>query len=288
MPVSGQCLRLLQTSDPLAIDYRVRSRAADVAPTRASTSVATFNGAELRAMIDAARRYGVKVACHATEHETIVQLQALDGIHSIEHGFNLRPSIKRNLSDPTLNSELLDIVDSLIRSGTFWVPTLAALFTLREEDKGATWDKGSALFRKMITLPGVERIMAVGGDTGVFAHGDNSLEMVLMARLGAQPRRILQWATLSGWRCIRPLSWEGEEGDARLRRAEEDCSEDPRVVGDNEVPFGSIRRGWAADIIAVEGDVDKSFESTVNQKAVKFVMKGGKIFKNDGVELGQL
>ncbi|KAI9454127.1 hypothetical protein BJY52DRAFT_1225236 [Lactarius psammicola] len=41
---------------------------------------------------------------------------------------------------------------------------------------------------------------ACGGDTGVFAHWDNALELWLMTALGARPAQVLQWATLGGWR----------------------------------------------------------------------------------------
>lgn len=257
----------------------------DVAPARVSASTATFNYSELKAMITAAREYGVKVACHAMEHDTIVMLENL-GVHSIEHGHHLRPTIQRTSQDLTSDLAAARLVGALVRSNTFWVPTLSALYTFRDGDGGAAaWADLGALFRAVIAQPGAERIIAVGGDTGTFAHGRNALEMQLMVRLGAPWRQVLQWATLSGWRCVRPMTWEGSEGEARLKRAEEELTEDPRVVGDNEVPFGAIRRGWAADIIAVEGDLENAFEEAIEQRSVKFVMKSGKVFKRTGLEV---
>lgn len=126
--------------------------------------------------------------------------------------------------------------------------------------------------------------IACGGDTGVFAHGDNALELKLMARLGAPAKQVLKWATLGGWRLVRSAAWEGDAGARRLERVEE-LREDPRVVGDNEVPFGVIAKGFAADIIALDGDLESEFEKAVSKESVKFVMKGGRIFKKDGLEV---
>ena len=57
------------------------------------------------------------------------------------------------------------------------------------------------------------------------------------------------------------------------------------MVGDNEVPFGVLRRGFAADIIATSGDLENDFERAVDKDSIVFVMKGGRIFKRDGKPL---
>lgn len=61
--------------------------------------------------------------------------------------------------------------------------------------------------------------------------------------------------------------------------------EHAREVGDNEVPFGVIRRGFAADIVATTGDLENDFENAVDKSSITFVMKGGKVFKREGREL---
>ena len=105
-----------------------------------------------------------------------------------------------------------------------------------------------------------------------------------MVRLGADWPTVLRWATLGGWECIRSLQWEGQLGLDRLNRVEE-LGEDAKIVGDNEVPFGAIRKGFAADIIATNGDLEKDFERAVDRENIRFVMKGGRVYKLDGKEL---
>lgn len=77
-----------------------------------------------------------------------------------------------------------------------------------------------------------------GGDTGVFSHGDNALEMKLMVRLGAPWEKVLRWGTLSGWKCIRSVRWDGPQGKERLNKLHGLL--DGSVMGDNDIPFGAI------------------------------------------------
>ena len=52
-------------------------------------------------------------------------------------------------------------------------------------------------------------------------------------------------------------------------------------------PFGALRVGWAADLVGIQGKVDGSpqeFEDAV-MHGVKFVMRGGVVYKRDGQEV---
>ena len=88
--------------------------------------------------------------------------------------------------------------------------------------------------------------MCVGGDVGVFAHGDNAREMELMVAAGMPAAQVLVAAT---------------SGNARAFH-----------VGDQ---FGSLTPGLLADVIAVEGDPTRDIHAV---RAVRFVMKGGKVY----------
>jgi imidazolonepropionase-like amidohydrolase len=253
----------------LRLDYRMRANVADVSHTTASESISTFTESELEAMTEEAHRLGVKITAHAQETIALTSLARVR-VDSIEHGYAMGDLIEKGV---------------LENSGTdgqplFWVPTLAAFYTLG----GEAWKRSAASFRKALSdLPaGVE--IACGGDTGVFAHGENALEMKVMVALGADWRKVLQWGTLNGWRCIRSRRWEHTSGSERLKRIEE-LREDARVVGDNEVPFGAVRKGFAADIIATGGDLEHDFNKAVDRGSISFVMKGGRVFKRDGKEL---
>ncbi|KAG1742629.1 uncharacterized protein EDB91DRAFT_1127141 [Suillus paluster] len=251
-------------------DYRVRSRVSEVSRRVGAASMATFDYDELRAMISTAHSYGVKVAAHATNRKTITYLLS-SGVDSIEHGYDMT-------APDTTAVELLEEYAGL---KTKYVPTLAAYYTMTQ-GQGEIWDHAVNTFKAALELD-VGNI-ACGGDTGVFAHGGNALELSLMVRLGADWKKVLRWATLGGWECIRSRTWEGKVGETRLAQVG-DLKEDPRIVGDNEVPFGVVRRGFIADLIATPGNFAADFEGAVSAESIQFVMKGGRIYKRDGLPL---
>ena len=76
----------------------------------------------------------------------------------------------------------------------------------------------------------------------------------------------------------------GAAGTRRLARVAE-LGEAAAAVGDNEVPFGAVQRGFAADIIATSGDLENDFENAVDRRAIVFVMKGGTVYKRNGKEM---
>ena len=247
-------------------------------PTVSGEAIATFNTEELSAIITTAHARGVKVAAHANTSGAIDTLLDL-GVDSIEHG-----------------SEIYDIADSnknLLRKfvtangKTIWVPTLAAYYTqslsgsLQSQEK---WERCKMSFSEVLRI-GMENV-ACGGDTGVFAHGQNALELVLMRQLGATWDRVLSWATYGGWKCVRGMEWEGfgDEAEGRVLQMSELLQD---TILERGVPFGIIRPRWAGDLIGIEGKLDGTVEefeeALVN--GVKFVMKGGKVYKRDGQEI---
>lgn len=103
-----------------------------------------------------------------------------------------------------------------------------------------------------------------------------------MVKLGANPKDVLRWGTLGGWECVRSREWEGPVGNERLK-AVEDLHESRDEVGDNEMPFGAVRTGFSADIIASSGDFENNFEVAISARSIVFVMKAGRIYKREGV-----
>ncbi|KAI0640141.1 hypothetical protein C8Q77DRAFT_1214451 [Trametes polyzona] len=234
----------------------------------AITDIQTFSSKELQVLASTARQLGVKIAAHAQTWRADL-FPENGGVDTLEHGISFGPGD--------------EMLDALKQSRIIWVPTLSVFYTTdAKKAPGGRWDRAASNFRRALAK-GVTNI-ACGGDTGPFPHGDNALEMKLMVRLGADWRQVLRWATLGGWQCVRSAAWEGKGGEARLARVAE-LAEAPAVVGDNEVPFGAIRRGFAADIVATRGDLEKDFESAVDRSNITFVMKGGKTVKWDGREL---
>ncbi|THH19371.1 hypothetical protein EW146_g1793 [Bondarzewia mesenterica] len=262
-------------------NYRFRSRASHTSRSLANASIPTFTEDETDAIIRTAHHYGVKVAAHATNRSTVRSLLS-QGIDSIEHGFDIDSRVP--IEPPPFHQTDTHVPMDKLFAKAIWVPTLAAYYTISQnQGDSEIWTRATRTFHSALES-GLDNI-ACGGDTGVFAHGDNALEMQLMVRLGADWRHVLRWATLGGWRCVRSMAWEGDAGERRLQKIAE-LAEDPRVVGDNEVPFGLVRRGWAADLIATSGDLEEDFEQAVSKQSIVFVMKGGRIYKRDGKEVG--
>ena len=91
--------------------------------------------------------------------------------------------------------------------------------------------------------------MAVGSDVGPFPHGTQAREFELMVQYGMGPVAVLQADLLNGSKL---LGWEGQ--------------------------IGALKPGYFADVIAVPGDPTKDISVL---KRVKFVMKGGVVYRND-------
>ncbi|KAJ8507539.1 hypothetical protein ONZ45_g10101 [Pleurotus djamor] len=282
-------------------DYRVLSRlSTSFAPAPAALSLPTFSVPEVEAMITASHSLKspltgkpiIRVAAHATNYETIKSLLRL-GVDSVEHGTDLFdfPQTKNSSqrSEERSQDKLEEVARLFEESGAVWVPTLAAYYTLSPSQSAKTdnsnstgyyssWERGVRSFQAALPyISGAKspRIrMAVGGDTGVFAHGENSLEMKLMYQVGADWRDILRWATICGWGCITGNNPDNID-DINL------------ALEDGAMPFGAIRPGWAADIIGVAGDfkdigpgeVDRFGKMIDGQTGVKFVMKEGKVYR---------
>jgi imidazolonepropionase-like amidohydrolase len=195
----------------------------------------TFSLEELKAIVHTANSSGRDVVAHASTVEGMKR-SILAGVSTIEHGDAGTEEVFRMMKD----------------KGVAYCPTLAAGEAITRY-KG--WVKGTgqeperiknkkASFRAAIAS-GV--IIMMGGDAGVFTHGDNYTEMQLMAEYGMKEIDVLRSAT---------------SVNAKVFKM------DQRI--------GKIQPGFYADIIAVEGDPSKDLSLLKN---VKFVMKEGTVYK---------
>ncbi len=195
---------------------------------------------ELTEIVRAAKRMGRKVASHAHQEDGIVAaLQA--GVDSIEHG--------------TYSGERA--IALFLETGAYLVPTLLAGDTVArmavETDfmSDAIKDKAVRVGRDLqenfarVHEAGVK--IAYGTDSGVSAHGTNAREAVLMHRAGMGNMDIIKTATVNAADLI-----------------------------DHSDSLGTIAPGKAADIIATKGS---PLEDINELLTVRFVMKGGKVFK---------
>ncbi|WP_084583025.1 metal-dependent hydrolase family protein [Sphingomonas azotifigens] len=192
----------------------------------------TLSLEEIKAAVAAAHDAGRPVAVHAATAEGM--RRAIEaGVDTIEHGYGGTPAIfaamaaKKIALCPTLAAA---DATSRYRGWDGIEPAPAAVVASRES-------------LRLALRAGVP--ICMGGDVGVFAHGDNAREMVLLAAAGMRPAEVLMAATAGNAR------WSG--ASARL---------------------GAVKPGLLADLVAVAGDPTRDVQAV---RAVRFVMKGGTI-----------
>ena len=194
----------------------------------------TFSQEEMTAAVKAAHDAGRPIAAHATTAEGM-RRAILAGVDTIEHGDDGTPEVFKLMKEHNVA----------------FCPTVAAGDAI-EQYRG--WKKGSSpepdrIRAKRASVKAAQAAgvtFAMGGDVGVFTHGDNAREMELLVReYGFTPLEVLRQAT---------------SGNAALFH-----------LADR----GNIRAGQAADLVALGGDPTKDIAAL---RQVHLVMKGGVLF----------
>lgn len=194
----------------------------------------TFTVEELKKVVEVAASSGREVAVHTSTTEGM--RRAIEaGVSTIEHGDGGTP----------------ELFAAMKAKGIALCPTLAAGDAIAQY---SGWRKGidpeperirekRENFREALAS-GVT--ICMGGDVGVYAHGDNAREMEAMADYGMKPLDVLQSAT----------------------------SVNADVFGiSNRV--GRIKPGLLADILVVDGDPSDNISQV---RKVRWVMKEGAIY----------
>ncbi len=194
----------------------------------------TLSQAELDAAVATARDAGRQVAVHATTPEGM-RRAALAGADVIEHGFGGTEDVFRLMkSKGAALCATLAASEAYARYFDKWNGQEPAPADVQE-------NRRSFEIARKVGVP-----ICMGGDVGVYPHGDNAREMELMVRNGMRPDHVLITAT---------------SGNARIFRLTD---------------RGEVRPGLLADLVAVEGDPIRDI-SAVRQ--VRLVMKGGQIVR---------
>ena len=202
-----------------------------------------FSEDELAAIVASAHRMGRQVTAHAHGVDGINAFLKAGG-DSIEHGTYLDDESMR-----------------LFKAHNAWlVPTLMAgdyvariaaspdnFFTPAQTAKALEAGPKMLDMARRAHAGGVR--IAFGTDTGVSAHGDNAQEFALLVRAGLTPLEAIQSATVGAAEHLK-ISSEA----------------------------GRLAPGMPADLIAVSGD---PLSDVTELERVRFVMKGGQVFRAD-------
>jgi len=196
---------------------------------------------EMKAIVADAHRLGRRVAAHAHGAEG-VRWASEAGVDSVEHG---------HLMDDAA-------IATLKKNGTYLVPTLfLGEYMEKNMDRSDVPEYSKQKMRDVIAAmrkntgkafaAGVK--VAFGTDAAVYPHGLNAGEFHVYVSLGMTPLAAIQTATINASDLLGP-----------------------------KYLVGSLEPGKWADVVAVDGDPTK--DVTILEH-VKFVMKGGAIYKND-------
>jgi len=148
--------------------------------------------------------------------------------------------------------------DMMVQKGLYYDPTFVRYLEPYMDDNDARNTGGKyrmiPIFEQAVRMAaatkGMKIMLGSGADGSTYAHGSQALDFeALVKRGGLSAARAIQAATTVN---AEVLGWQGQ--------------------------IGSIDQGKYADLIAVSGD---PLADITELQHVQFVMKGGKIVRND-------
>ena len=203
---------------------------------------------ELKAAVDEAHMLGLKVAAHA--HGTNGIKDAIRaGVDTIEHA-SLADDEAMALAKAKGSAFDMDIYNDDFILGEGAKMGILPESLAKERAIGRLQRE---TFRRAVKA-GVT--MSFGTDAGVYPHGDNGKQFAKMVEWGMTPMQAVQAATTTAAKLL------GHLGD----------------------DLGAVAPGKYADIIAVDGDPMADIRQLEH---VKFVMKGGVVYRKDGAPIAR-
>ena len=195
----------------------------------------------LQALIDETHRLGHKAACHVLGGEG-KHNAIVAGCDTIEHAYDLNQSE----------------ADMIVAKGLYYDPTLVRYFEPYMDDNDFKNTGGKyrmiPIFEKAaqtaVKTNGMKIMMGSGADGATYPHGTQALDFeALVKRAGMSTARAIQAGTTVN---AEVMGWKDQ--------------------------VGSIAKGKYPDLVAVSGD---PLADITELQRVKFVIKGGKVVRND-------
>ena len=163
------------------------------------------------------------------------------GVDTIEHGQGLDDSM----------------VNMMVEKGLYYDPTgiRYTLPSIEANDRKNTGGKYSIIpifeknFKMAVSHKGLKIMFGSGVDGALYPHGTQGRDFEWLVKHGMTPVAVLQAATVVD---SEMLGWQDQ--------------------------IGSVEKGKYADLVAVSGD---PLQDITELQRIKFVMKGGKVMRND-------
>jgi imidazolonepropionase-like amidohydrolase len=176
-----------------------------------------------------------------------LQFAITAGCDSIEHGYGLTQAQRTEMS----------------KKGLYYDPTLMRYTAPYMDDNDAKHTGGKfrmiPIFENAVSMaaktPGLKIMVGSGVDGTTFVHGTQALEFAGLVKRGMTPAAAIQSGTIVN---AEAMGWKDQ--------------------------VGSITKGKYADLVAVTGH---PLDDIAELQRVKFVMKGGKVIRNDYVTAPQ-
>ena len=206
-----------------------------------SVGAPQYSQEEMNAIVAEATLWGKRVAAHAHGADGIV-MAVKAGVNSVEHGSFLTEEGIRLMKEKGtyLVADIYNDDYILSEYSKMGVPQK---IIDKEKLVGRTQREN---FQKAAKA-GVK--IAYGTDSGVYPHGDNAKQFFYMVKYGLTPIQAIQAATINA----------------------------ADLIGIKD-KAGSVSVGKWADLVAIDGDPQQDI--TLIEKKLTFVMKDGKIYKN--------
>lgn len=197
----------------------------------------SFTLDELKLINEVTRSSGRVMVCHAKSKEAI-RRAVLAGAETIEHGDFIDVEMGKLMKEHNVT----------------YFPTISAVDVIsqyRGWKKGVTDPPANVINKRKSFKEAIASGVAIGmgGDVGVFPHGENASEMELMVEYGLPVMDALKAAT--------SINSKAFHLDDKI---------------------GFLKQGFLADVVVVSGDPSKNISDV---KKVKFVMKEGVVYRKD-------
>jgi imidazolonepropionase-like amidohydrolase len=241
----AECIRAVRKQIKMKVDWIKFHASGGVMDPFSNPNVQEYNDKEIKAIVEEAHRRGKLVFAHA-QGAGGIRGAVKGGVDSIEHGMFLED----------------DIIEEMLKRGTFLCPTLVALFRIIEAGEAGGIPPESAAkamvmgeahissFQKAYKA-GVKIIMGTDAGSPYNYHGDNAYELKLMVENGMSEMDALVSCT--------KLAAENLRMEDRL---------------------GTVEPGKWADVIVVDGDPISDINVLVNKENIRLVLQEGTAYLN--------